>query len=652
MSEPEAADVRSLGWREAVVRFPPLRNAAVAAVLTVAGVIVERMADSEWAALPLFAAAIVIGGWFFAREGLEEFIEEREVGIEALMLLAAAGAIAFGLYEEAAALVVLYASAEAVEELTFARTRSAIRDLLDLAPKRARVLRDGVEAGVAAEELRPGDVFVVRPGESLPTDGIIRSGQSTLDEAAVTGEAVPVDRGPGQAVFAGTVNGPGALEVEATRAFADNSLSRIVHLVEEAQSQKSRAQRFVDRFSDRYSPAVLAAAVLLAVVPPLVDGDWEEWALRAVTLLVAAAPCALVMSVPVAVAAAISRAGRQGILIKGGAQLETLGKVRVICLDKTGTLTRGAPQVTDVLVPNGVDRDEALSVAGAVEARSEHPLARAILDHVREAGIEPPAAERFEAILGHGARARVSGRAVWVGSVRLLTQLAPRATAPADVERLEAEGKTTVLVGDGDRVLAVIAMRDEPRPEAREALAALHRLGIEHVVMLTGDNSRTARAVARELGIDEVRAELLPEQKVEEIERLRQRFGTIAMVGDGINDAPALARADLGIALGTGATDAAIEAADVALMADDLRKLPEALALGRRTQRISRQNLIFSIALLTLLIPSAVLGLLTVVVAVIAHEVSELLAVANGLRAARPAKRAPAPVPAPAPAPA
>jgi len=648
VSEPEVADLRSLRWGEAIVRFPPLRNAAVAAVLTIAGVIVGRVADSEWAALPLFAAAIVIGGYFFAREGLEEFIEEREVGIEALMLLAAAGAIAFGLYEEAAALVVLYASAEAVEELTFARTRSAIRDLLDLAPKRARVLRDGVESDVAAVELRPGDVFVVRPGESLPTDGIIRTGQSTLDEAAVTGEAVPVDRGPGEAVFAGTVNGPGALEIEASRAFADNSLSRIVHLVEEAQSQKSRAQRFVDRFSDRYSPAVLVAAVLVAIIPPLFDGDWEEWALRAVTLLVAAAPCALVMSVPVAVAAAISRAGRQGILIKGGAQLEALGKIRAVCLDKTGTLTRGAPQVTDVIVLDGVDHDDALAVAGAVEARSEHPLARAILHHVREAGIEPPAAERFEAILGHGARAQVSGREVWVGSVRLLKQLAPRASAPTDVERLEAEGKTTVLVGEGNRVLAVVAMRDEPRPEARSALAALHRLGIGKVVMLTGDNSRTAQAIARQLGIDEVRAELLPEQKVEEIERLRQEFGTIAMVGDGINDAPALARADLGIALGTGATDAAIEAADVALMADDLRKLPEAFTLGRRTQRISRQNLVFSIAILTFLIPSAVVGLLTVVVAVIVHEASELLAVANGLRAARPAEPAAASAPSPA----
>ncbi|MGE3140438.1 MAG: HAD-IC family P-type ATPase, partial [Thermoleophilia bacterium] len=276
--EDEETPAGPMGWREAIYRFPPLRNAAIAAALTIAGVIVEWQTDAEVLALLLFIAAIAIGGYFFAREGVEEFIEEREVGIEALMLAAAAGAMAFGLFEEAAALVVLYASAEAVEELTFARTRSAIRELLELAPKQARVLRDGREEEIPAEDLRPGDVFVVRPGESLPTDGMIRSGRTTLNEAPVTGEAVPVDKGPGAEVFAGTVNGPSAIEVEATRAFADNSLSRIVHLVEEAQAQKSRAQRFVDRFSDRYSPAVLVAALLVAVVPPLLGGDWSEWA--------------------------------------------------------------------------------------------------------------------------------------------------------------------------------------------------------------------------------------------------------------------------------------------------------------------------------------------------------------------------------------
>ncbi|MGH2804539.1 MAG: heavy metal translocating P-type ATPase, partial [Thermoleophilaceae bacterium] len=539
-----------------------------------------------------------------------------------------------GLFEEAAALVVLYASAEAVEELTFARTRSAIRELLDLAPKQATRLRAGREELVPVEELQPGDVFLVRPGEAIATDGVLRTGHASLNEAPVTGEAVPIEKGPGAEVFAGTVNGPGALEVEATRPFAENTLQRIIHLVEEAQAQKSRTQRFVDRFSDRYSPAVLGAAAAVAVVPALAGGDWQEWALRAITLVVAAAPCALVMSVPVAVAAAISRGGREGVLVKGGAQLEALGRIRAIAFDKTGTLTLGQPQVTDVVALDSAGEREALALAAAVEARSEHPLARAILAHAQEAGVEVRAAEGFEALVGHGARGRIDGREVWVGSPRLLAQLAPEAELPPQAEKLQAQGKTVALVGEGARPLALIALRDEPRPEARRAIAAIRQLGIRQVAMLSGDNERTARAIASELGIDEVLAELRPEDKVEAIERLRAEHGQVAMVGDGINDAPALARADLGIAMGTGGTDAAIEAADVALMADDLDKVAEALRLGRRAQRISRQNLIFSIALLAFLIPSALVGALTVVAAVLIHEVSELLAVANGVRAA------------------
>ena len=605
-------------------------------MLTVAGVAAGWLGAPEAFSLALFLIAIVVGGFYFAREGVEELLEEREVGIEILMLVAAFGAMALGLFEEAAALVVLYASAEAVEELTFARTRSAIRDLLDLAPKQATRLREAEEELVPVEELRPGDLFLVRPGEAVATDGVIRSGQGSLNEAPVTGEAVPVDKGPGAEVFAGTLNGTSALEVEATRPFAENTLQRIIHLVEEAQAQKSRAQRFVDRFSDRYSPAVLGAALLVAVVPPLLGGDWEEWALRAVTLVVAAAPCALVMSIPVAVAAAISRGGKDGVLVKGGAQLEALGRVRVIAFDKTGTLTAGRPQVTDVIALDGAGERESLALAASVEARSEHPLAAAIVGHAERVGVRVEPAEGFEALVGHGARARRDGREVWVGSPRLLAELAPQATLPAEAAELQAQGKTVAVVGEADRPLALIALRDEPRPEAREAIAAIRRLGIRHIAMLSGDNERTARAIAAELGIDEVLAELRPEDKVEAIEGLRAEYGQVAMVGDGINDAPALARADLGIAMGTGGTDAAIEAADVALMADDLNKVAEALRLGRRAQRISRQNIVFSIAILTLLIPSALVGLLTVVAAVLVHEISELLAVANGVRAARP----------------
>jgi Cd2+/Zn2+-exporting ATPase len=638
----EAETPQALSWREATYRFAPLRNALTAGLLLLVGIVLEVVDAPEALAITTFVAAIMIGAWFFAQEGWEEFIEEREIGIEALMLIAAAGCIVFGLWEEAAALVFLYALAESIEELTFARTRSAIRDLLDLAPKQARRLVDGREQEVAAEQLRLGDIFTVRPGEALPTDGVIRDGQSTFNEAPVTGESVPVEKGPGQQVFAGTVNGARGVEVEVTRAYADNTLQRIVHMVEEAQGQKSRAQRFVDRFATRYSPAVLLAAVLVAVVGGLIDGDWTEWALRGVTVLVAGAPCALVMSVPVAAAAAISRAGREGILVKGGLQLEALGRVQAVAFDKTGTLTKGKPEVTDVITLNGYDRHQALQLAAAVEARSEHPLAQAVVTYTKAQGIEPSPADDFQALIGHGASARLNGTEVWVGSPELVAQRVRSARLPADVERLQDEGKTVVFVGAGDELHALLALRDEPRPEAREAIAQLRRIGVKHVSMLTGDNERTARAIATQLGLDAEYSELKPEDKVTQVKRLHEEFWSVAMVGDGINDAPALATADLGIAMGTGGTDAAIEAADVALMADDITKVAEALRLGRRASGISRQNLLFSIVLLAVLIPSAVAGLLTVVVAVAVHEVSELLAVANGVRAAR------RPVPAPA----
>ncbi len=583
----------------------------------------------------LFALAGVVGGRHFLREGIARLRGQRVVGIEVLMAAAALGAAGLGLWDEAAVLVFLYAGAEALEELAYARTRSAIRRLLALAPQDAHVLRDGQEVVVPAARLRPGDRCVVRPGEAIPTDGVVVDGVSAVDESPVTGESLPVDKRPGDRVYAGAVNRHGVLVVEVTAAFADNTLSRIIHLVEEAQERKGRLQSVIERFGRRYSPAVLAAAAALLIVPPAFGQPWMPWALRAVVLLVAAAPCALVMSTPVAIAAGIATAGRHGVLVKGGAHLEELGRVQVVAFDKTGTLTAGTPEVTDVVPLGGATSSDVLVLAASVERLSEHVIGAAVVRRATAQGVPLAAADDFRALPGMGAQARVDGAVATVGSLALLRGCGiPAETASAAAARLEEQGKTVVAVARDGVVLGLIAVRDRIRPHARDALRALRRLGVR-TLMLTGDSEQTAAAIARELGIDHVHARLRPEDKVRIVEGLRARGVVVAMVGDGINDAPALAAASVGIAMGAAGTDAAIEAADVALMADDLRQVAYAIRLGRTVRWISAQNVVFSLLLLSVLVPSAVLGAVTVVVAIVAHEVSELLAVANGLRVAR-----------------
>ena len=622
--------------------FPPLRNALIAGVVAAVAFVLGRaglLAPAlETAA---YLVAIPVGAWHWAREGLEGLVRERVVGIEILMLAATGGAGALGLWDEAAALVVLYGIAEGVEELTFARTRRAIRALLDLAPKQARVLRDGREALVPAETLRPGDRFVVRPGEALPTDGVIVEGHAALDESPVTGESVPAEKGPGEKVFAASINRTGALVVEATAAFADNTLSKIIHLVESAQERKGRAQEWMERFGRRYSPAVLATAAAFLVLPLPLGWDWADWAHRAVVLLVAAAPCALVISLPIAISAGIGAAGRRGILIKGGAHLEHLALIRVVAFDKTGTLTHGRPEVTAVEpLGTGLAAGEALRLAASLEARSEHPLARAIVRHARARGIEAPPAEGFRALVGAGVEGRVDGR-TWRVLRPGAEGLALGGEAAARCEALAAEGHTVVVLADAEgRPAALIALADRVREEAPEAVRRLHALGVR-CVMLTGDNPQVAARVAAAVGIDEVRAGLRPEDKVEAVRALEARHGAVIMVGDGINDAPALAAATCGIAMGAAGTDAAIEAADVALMADDLLKVAEALELGRQARRVSLQNIVFALSVLAVLIPLGVLGRISVAFAVLVHEASELAAVANGLRAGRLPRRQP-----------
>ena len=620
-------------------QYPVLRNALMAGLLAGAGFALAHLGlVSEQTEALFYFVAIPLGGYHWGWEALEALIHERVIGIDFLMLAATVGSGILGLWDEAAFLVFLYGSAEGLEEYTYARTRSAIRALLDLAPKEAHVLRNGEELNIPAEQLQVGEHFLIRPGETLPTDGIIRSGTSSLDESAITGESIPVDKGPGLKVFAGSLNRQGLLEVEATATFQDNTLAKIIHLVEAAQERKGEAQQWIERFGRRYSPTVLLVALGFLVVPFLLDLPPSDWAMRAVVLLVAAAPCALVMSTPVATAAAIGWAGKHGILIKGGVHLEHLGRICAVAFDKTGTLTSGKPEVTD-LAPFTGSEDDLLALAAGIEYGSEHPLAKAIVDRARISKTVLVEARAFQGLTGAGATAVVGDQSWYVGSPDLFQQFGIDLTTIEDhVRALQADGKTVVLVGNQQTLRGLLALQDRIREGAREVVAGLHTMGVR-VVMLTGDNARTARSVAQALGIDSYLADLKPEDKVRAVHDLEARYGAVVMVGDGINDAPALAAATCGVAMGAAGTDAAIEAADVALMADDLSKVGEALRLGAKVRRISTENIAFSLLLLAVLIPLAVGGFLSVAVAVLVHEVSELLAVANGLRVGWPAAR-------------
>lgn len=627
---------------------PPWRNAkvvtsVVSGVLLLAGWGSGLVGASASVAVSLYVVAMAVGGYFFGREALEELVFEREIGIELLMSVAAVAAAAMGQPGEGAMLVFLYSISEAAEGYTASKTRSAIRALMKLAPRTATVRRDGTEIEVPVEELSPGDIFLVRPGQSVATDGILETGSSALNEAPVTGESMPVEKEAGDQVLAGTINGPGALEVRATKTFADNTLSRIIRMVEEAQGRKGKSQRFVERFGKRYSPSVLAVGVLLAVAPPVVAAaSWTEWMTRATVFVVAAAPCALVISIPITLVAALGTGARMGVLIKGGVHLEDLARVRVVALDKTGTLTRGEPELTDLLVlesaPDELRSEEAvLGVAAAVERWSEHPLARAIVSGAQARAVSPHDSTEFTSHTGAGAEAMVHGRRVFVGSPALFEDRLEALTSRARtaVERLEEEGKTVVLVGEHGSAWGALALRDNLREDAREAIESLRGVGIERIVMLTGDNHRTAQAIAADVDIDEIHAALKPEDKAAKVRELQALYEHVVMVGDGVNDAPALAEAAVGVAMGAAGTDVALETADVALMADDLRKLVYALRLAHRNAGIVRQNLALSALVIGSLVVGAVAGAFGLPVAVIGHELSEFAVIANGLRMLR-----------------
>jgi len=585
----------------------------------------------------LYLLAVVIGGWYFIREGIETLLEERQLGIEILMTVAAITAGLLGQWAEAAMLVFLYSISEAAEGYTEERTRNAIRALMDLAPKTALVLRDNKEMVIPAEELRVGDLFVVRPGEAVATDGKIVEGHSSLNQAPVTGESVPVEKNIGDSVFAATLNGEGALTIRVTKSTADNTLARIIQLVEEAQSSKGKSQRFIERFGRRYSPAVLAVGVLLAVLPPLFFAqEWQEWLTRATVFIVAAAPCALVISIPITLVAAIGTAGRNGILIKGGVHLENLARVRVITLDKTGTLTLGKPKVSEVIAFNGVTEKQLLATAAALESRSQHPLASAIINYAADEHIEVTPAEDFQSLTGAGAKGRINNEMVYVGKPDLFADMGiDLAPIQAQIRALQQAGNTVILLGTEQLVQGLIAVMDPLRPGVADAISELRKAGIEKIIMLTGDNLLAAKAIAAKAGIDEVFAELSPEDKKSKIEQLDRQYGRVAMVGDGVNDAPALAAAHVGIAMGAAGTDVALETADVALMADDLSRLPYLIRFSHRNWNIIQQNLALSVLVIGTLVVGAVAGVFTLPIAVLAHEISEFVVIASGLRMLR-----------------
>lgn len=617
------------------------------------GFAVEQLASGalDWLPLAFYIAAYGFGGFFTLREAIDN-LRLKRFEIDTLMLVAAAGAAALGAWAEGALLLFLFSLGHALEHYAMGRAKRAIDALADLAPQTALVRSsDGSTRTVPVEELAVGNVVVVKPDERLPADGFISVGNSAVDQAPITGESIPVDKRPvpdvgaaranpdrvdaAHRVFAGTINGSGAIEVEVTRLASQSTLARVMKLVSEAETQKSPTQRFTDRFERFFVPAVLVLAVLLLFAWVVIDEPFRDSFYRAMAVLVAASPCALAIATPSAVLSGVARAARGGVLIKGGGPLETLGSVTAIAFDKTGTLTIGEPRITDVVPSKGVPELELLATAVAVETLSDHPLARAIAKDgiVRLAGAPVAQASDITSLTGRGVVARLDGQTVWIGKAEMFgTDGVPVLSSElaAVVARLRDDGRTTMVVRRGDRELGVLGLMDTERPAAKETINRLRALGITRMIMISGDNQKVAQAVATRVGLDEAWGDLMPEDKVEAIKKLRTDT-KVAMVGDGVNDAPALASASVGIAMGAAGSDVALETADVALMADDLAHLPFAVGLSRRTRSVIRQNVFVSLGVVAVLVPATIFGL-GIGPAVAMHEGSTLLVVINALR--------------------
>jgi Cd2+/Zn2+-exporting ATPase len=605
----------------------------ISGIFVGAGFILSLLKAPDTIIIPLYITGMISGGFYVARSGLTA-LRTLSLDMNFLMTVAAVGAVAIGEWTEGATVVFLFSLGNTLQAYTMEKTRNSIRALMDLSPKEAMVVRDGREVRMPVEEIKKGDIIIIRPGERIAMDGRVTAGSSAVNQAPITGESIPVTKEPGSEVFAGTINGRGSLEVEVTRLVSDNTLARIIHLVEEAQAQKAPSQHFVDVFAKYYTPSVITAAVAIAVLPALFFGQpFIPWFKKALILLVISCPCALVISTPVAIVTGIGTAAKNGVLIKGGAYLEKAGALKVIAFDKTGTLTAGRPLVTDLVPVNNFSREELIRIAASVEARSEHPLAEAILRHAAGLGTAITPASDFTAFTGKGARAIVDGIKYTIGSARMMEEagIDIRPVEPALTE-LQAQGKTVVILAGAGNIVGVIAIADKVRDNSRAAIQGLRSTGIKKIIMLTGDTPQTARAIAGELGVDGYEAGLLPEDKLTIVRKLLAKYDKVAMVGDGVNDAPALAASTVGIAMGGAGTDTALETADIVLMGDDLSKLPYTMELSRRALRIIKENIFFSLVLKGAFIVLTFLGMANLWMAVFADTGAALLVIANGLR--------------------
>lgn len=583
----------------------------------------------------LYILAIIIGGYDLFKEGFSDLIK-LDFSMESLMTIAIIGAAFIGEWAEGSIVVILFAISEALERFSMDKARQSIRSLMDIAPKEALIRRNNVEQLISVDKIDIDDIMIIKPGQKIAMDGLVINGHSSVNQAAITGESVPVEKQLDDEVFAGTLNEEGVLEVRVTKKVTDTTIAKIIHLVEEAQGERAPAQAFVDKFAKYYTPFIIIMALMIVVVPPLFfGGDWNKWLYQGLSILVVGCPCPLVISTPVSIVSAIGNAAKNGVLVKGGVYLEEIGHLRAIAFDKTGTLTKGKPVVTDFITTSSDTGINYLSIISSLESLSQHPLASAILNEADKTNVDYKSIqiEDFQSITGKGLTGIYQNIRYYIGSPKLFSASVIEETAvKVQYRQFQEQGKTAMYFGTDEQILGVIAVADEVRDSSADVISELHKLSIEHTIMLTGDNTKTAESIGRQLGVTEIKGDLMPQEKLDSIKALRTTYNKVAMVGDGINDAPALAASTVGIAMGGAGTDTALETADVALMGDDLQKLPFIVRLSRQTLKVIKQNITFSLGIKLLALLLVIPGWLTLWIAIVADMGATLLVTLNGLR--------------------